>query len=78
VTKGDRVRIKPDHWTGIGSDTGTVKSNNPKTRTLVLFDDGVLVEVNIKALDTIGAELEVSSPDCGQAQPRPTPRVRRH
>jgi hypothetical protein len=48
--EGDSVRVKPDHWTGIGVDTGVITSPG-REQSLVRFDDGVLVLMDNRALE---------------------------
>lgn len=49
---GDRVQMKAKHWTGIGTREGTVEHAG-RDRVLVRFDDGVLVDVDVDALEAI-------------------------
>ena len=54
LQKGDRVRMKPDHWTGVGSDKGVV-THPGRDRVLVKFDDGTTVDVDARALKKTAA-----------------------
>ena len=47
---GDRVKVKLEHWTGIGSRSGTLVSAGPH-RSLVRFDDGTLVDIDTGAIE---------------------------
>jgi len=50
MRQGARVRMKADHWTGIGSPTGVVVSGG-QFRVLVRFDDGALVDLDVRAVE---------------------------
>jgi hypothetical protein len=47
---GDRVRMRADHWTGIGARSGVLESLS-LYRAFVRFDDGTLIEVDTRAIE---------------------------
>jgi hypothetical protein len=49
--EGDRVKVKDDHWTGLGAQTGVVEQSD-KFKTFVMFDNGTLVEIDTRALES--------------------------
>lgn len=61
--KGQRVQMKADHWTGMGSRGGVLVSPGAR-RVLVRFDDGTLVDVDNRAL-----ELEHQAPKGQRGNP---------
>ena len=46
---GDHVKVRNEHWTGIGSQTGKVYGVTPH-RVTVQFDDGTLVQMDPRSL----------------------------
>lgn len=64
ITRGDRVCMKRDHWTGIGRRCGTVIAPpaGANEYTLVRFDDGVIVSVRADALEATRSRVSVVWP----------------
>lgn len=51
---GQHVKIKDDHWTGMGTQYGIVEAHYPHSgRCYVKFDDKVLCELDDRSLETV-------------------------